>query len=95
MPNRVHIDTRKLLRDVARTNATCGILAHNHPTGLALPSEADVIATLGIMQTLDPIGVRIIDHIIIAGEDACSMLQRGCLPDFRATPGILNAASGR
>ena len=95
VPNRVHIDTHKLLRDVARTNATCGILAHNHPTGLALPSEADVIATLGIMQTLDPIGVRIIDHLIIAGEDACSMLQRGCLPDFRATPGILNAASGR
>lgn len=95
VPNRVHIDTRKLLRDVARTNATCGILAHNHPTGLALPSEADVIATLGIMRALDPIGVRILDHIIVAGEEHCSMLERGCLPGFRADPGILNAASGR
>ncbi len=93
VPNRVHIDTRKLLRDVARTNATCGILAHNHPTGLALPSEADVVATLGIMQTLDPLGVHIVDHIIIAGEDACSMLERGCLPDYRSDTGILNAAS--
>ena len=34
VPNRVAVDTRKLLRAVARTNSTCGILAHNHPTGL-------------------------------------------------------------
>lgn len=33
VPNRVAVDTRKLLRAVARTNSTCGILAHNHPTG--------------------------------------------------------------
>lgn len=95
VPNRVHIDTRKLLRDVARTDATCGILAHNHPTGLPLPSEADVIATMGIMQALDPLGVSVIDHIIIAGEDSCSMRERGCLPEYRGGNDILNAASRR
>lgn len=93
VPNRVHIDTRKLLRDVARTDATCGILAHNHPTGLAVPSEADLIATLGVMKALAPLGVTIIDHIIVAGEDCCSMSQRGCLPAYRGGNGILNAAS--
>lgn len=95
VPNRVHIDTRKLLRDVARTDATCGLLAHNHPTGLALPSEADLIATAGIMKALDPLGVSIIDHIIVAGEETCSMRERGCLPSCRGGNDILNAASFR
>lgn len=95
IPNRVHIDTRKLLRDVARTDATCGLLAHNHPTGIAIPSEADMIATAGIMQTLAPLGVSIIDHIIVAGEESCSMRERGCLPACRGGDDILNAASRR
>lgn len=93
VPNRVHIDTRKLLRDVARTDATCGILAHNHPTGLAVPSEADLISTIGIMRALDPLGVSVIDHIIVAGEDSCSMRERGCLPEYRGNNDILNASS--
>ena len=93
VPNRVHVDARKLLRDVARTDATCGILAHNHPTGLALPSEADVIATAGVMKALEPLGVSIIDHIIVAGEETCSMRQRVCLPQCGGGMQILNAAS--
>lgn len=93
VPNRVHIDTRKLLRDVARTDATCGILAHNHPTGLPVPSEADLIATVGIMDALAPLGVAVIDHIIVAGEEGCSMRERGCLPEYRGGHGILNASS--
>lgn len=95
VPNRVHIDTRKLLRDVARTDATCALLAHNHPTGLALPSEADLIATAGIMKALDPLGVSIIDHIIVAGEETCSMRERGCLPHYHGGSDVLNAASFR
>lgn len=93
VPNRVQIDTRKLLRDVARTEATCGILAHNHPSGMAVPSDADLIATLGIMKALDPLGVSILDHIIVAGEDACSMRSRGCLPHYRGENDVLNASS--
>lgn len=92
IPNRVHIDTRKLLRDVARTDATCGLLAHNHPTGLALSSEADLIATLGIMRALDPLGVSVIDHLIIAGEDSCSLRERGCLPEYHGGSDILTAS---
>lgn len=95
VPNRVHIDTRKLLRDVARTDATCGILAHNHPTGLPIPSEADLIATAGIMQALEPLGVSVVDHIIVAGEESCSMRERGCLPEYRGRNDILNASSKR
>ena len=80
VPNRVTIDMRKLLRDVARTNGTCAILAHNHPTGLPLPSQKDIMTTLAVMRTLSQLGVPVLDHIIVAGEDACSMAQRGCMP---------------
>ncbi|WP_455500519.1 JAB domain-containing protein [Gemmiger sp.] len=94
VPNRVTVDTRKLLRAVARTNSTCGILAHNHPTGLAVPSEADRLTTYRIMEVTAQLGFTIMDHIIIAGEDGCSMLNRGSLPEFRAgDSGLLQAAS--
>ena len=66
VPNRVTVDTRKLLRAVARTNSTCGILAHNHPSGLALPSEADRLTTYRIMEVTGQLGFTIIDHIIVA-----------------------------
>ena len=94
VPNRVAVDTRKLLRAVARTNSTCGILAHNHPTGLAIPSEADRLTTYHIMEVTGQLGFTIMDHIIIAGEDGCSMLNRGSLPEYRANSGRqpLNAA---
>ena len=84
---------RKLLRTVARTNSTCGILAHNHPTGLAIPSEADRLTTYHIMEVTGQLGFTIMDHIIIAGEDGCSMLNRGSLPEYRANSGVLQAAS--
>lgn len=93
VPNRVAVDTRKLLRAVARTNSTCGILAHNHPTGLAIPSEADRLTTYHIMEVTGQLGFTIMDHIIIAGEDGCSMLNRGSLPEYRANSGVLQAAS--
>ena len=69
------------------------LMAHNHPTGPALPSATDQLTTLKIMQLLAPAGISILDHIIVAGENACSMADRGRLPDISAHPGILNAAS--
>lgn len=93
VPNHVSIDTRKLLRDVLRSNATTAILAHNHPTGPALPSKADQMTTLQIMQLLAPAGVSILDHIIVAGDNACSMADRGRLPDLKDYPTFLSAAS--
>ena len=87
------IEYIKLLRDVLRSNASTAILAHNHPTGPALPSATDQLTTLKIMQLLAPAGISILDHIIVAGENACSMADRGRLPDISAHPGILNAAS--
>ena len=89
VPNRVAVDTRKLLRAVARTNSTCGILAHNHPTGLAIPSEADRLTTYHIMEVTGQLGFTIMDHIIIAGEEPAGIPRKQ-----RCAPGRqpLNAA---
>ena len=45
------------------------------------------------MEVTGQLGFTIIDHIIVAGEDACSMLMRGSLPEYRADGGVVQAAS--
>lgn len=93
VPDRVSIDVRKLMREVARASATRGILAHNHPFGIAVPSERDITTTFSLMQALGPLGFTIVDHIIVADGDACSMASRGLLPGYTPQSGILDAAS--
>ena len=51
------------------------------------------MTTLQIMQLLAPAGVSILDHIIVAGDNACSMADRGRLPDLKDYPTFLSAAS--
>ena len=60
---------------------------------LAIPSEADRLTTYHIMEVTGQLGFTIMDHIIIAGEDGCSMLNRGSLPEYRVNSGVLQAAS--
>jgi len=45
------------------------------------------------MEVTGQLGFTIMDHIIIAGEDGCSMLNRGSLPEYRVNSGVLQAAS--
>ncbi len=53
------------------------ILAHNHPSGLALPSEEDYHTTLRIASALRAVGIELRDHIIVADEDFISMADSG------------------
>ena len=75
--NEVVISKRKIIELAVRYNATAVILSHNHPRGFALPSEADVETTWQIRSALEIIGVRLIDHIIVADDDFVSMGQTG------------------
>lgn len=74
------------MRDIAeialRNGATCIVLAHNHPSGCALPSPEDVRATQMIASSLAHVGVRLIDHVVIAGDDYVSMAQSACYRDL-------------
>ena len=69
----VNIDMRKLISVALRNNAAGIILAHNHPGGKALPSAADREATEMVRNILSAINIRLLDHIIVAGNEYVSM----------------------
>ncbi len=72
----VHINTRKLIQCVLQYNAAHVILAHNHPRGRCSPSRADIVQTSTIRDMLKNIGVRLVDHIIIAEDQWISLASR-------------------
>ena len=72
---KVSVPTRKLVETVLHHGAAAVLLAHNHPGGLAIPSEADIAVTEQIAYLLREIGVGLVDHIIIAEDDYVSLRQ--------------------
>ena len=73
------INIRRILELAILKNATYVILAHNHTSGIALPSPEDEATTLRVRDALAPAGVTLIDHIIVAGEDFVSLADDGIL----------------
>ena len=73
--NSVGISTRNIIEYVLSTKATCIVIAHNHPSGIALPSDQDIAITEQVKVALSHIGVRLVDHIIIADNDYISLYQ--------------------
>lgn len=71
----VGVSTRQIIELVLKTGATCVVMAHNHPHGVALPSGADEKITETVGVALSHIGVHLLDHIIIASDDYVSMAQ--------------------
>ena len=69
------LSIRTVLQQVIKTSATAVVIAHNHPSGVALPSPADVEITKMVADALKTISVHLIDHIIIANNDYVSMAQ--------------------
>ena len=75
----VDLNVRLLMENAILTSASVVILAHNHPSGVALPSDDDRAATKRAKDALDTIGVKLVDHIIVADGDFVSMEQSGYL----------------
>jgi DNA repair protein RadC len=55
------------------------ICAHNHPSGIAEPSAADVAITRRLAEALALIDVRVLDHFVVGDEHPLSMAERGLL----------------
>lgn len=68
---------RKIIENIMIYNASYAVLAHNHPSGLALPSLADIESTKSVSSALSLVGVQLLDHIVVADDDYVSMLQSG------------------
>ena len=82
LPNKVHFDVNALVRQSINTRCTQVLLAHNHPGGLAAPSQEDHNATIEIVGLLGPVGITVTDHIIVTPVDAYSLKMAGDLPYF-------------
>ncbi len=70
---------REVVRACLAHNANAVIFAHNHPSGVAEPSQADCHITERLKRTLDLIGVRVLDHLIIGDGPPASMARLGLI----------------
>ena len=75
----VGINVRQIVENALRAKAAAVVLAHNHPSGVALPSHEDQIATRLAREALDTVDVRLLDHVIVADNDYVSMAESGLL----------------
>ncbi|MDD5930995.1 MAG: DNA repair protein RadC [Oscillospiraceae bacterium] len=73
------LDIRQVVENAILTSASAVILAHNHPSGIALPSQEDYGVTDRARKALATIGVALTDHIIVADGDYVSMADSGYL----------------
>lgn len=77
--NSVQVHPREVVREILRVSASSIIIAHNHPFGLPLPSEDDVVVTSKLVQSCASFDVAVQDHLIIARRDVFSMRADGLL----------------
>lgn len=75
--NAASISVRKVVETALSTNATTVVLAHNHPSGIAVPSAEDIQTTRRIAAALQAVEVHLADHIVVADGDYVSMVQSG------------------
>ena len=77
--NAVHFPIRKLVEEALACKAVSVILAHNHPGGTMAPSQEDLDATKAAKAALETVGIRLLDHLIVSGDNYCSLREEGYL----------------
>jgi DNA repair protein RadC len=75
----VDVHPREVFRDAIRRGAHSMIIAHNHPSGQAKPSSADVDLTRRMVQAGELMGVPVLDHLVVTTDDAFSFAANGLL----------------
>ena len=78
-PGSVSLDLRRIVQNALKCNAVMVAIAHNHPSGVAFPSQGDKIATQQIADALRAVNVTLIDHIVVAGNDYISFRHDGLI----------------
>lgn len=73
------VHPREVVKCALRHNATAVILSHNHPSGVAEPSQADEIITTRLRDALALVDIRVLDHLIVGGGSSCSLAERGLI----------------
>ena len=75
--NAAGISVRRVVETALNAGATTVVLAHNHPSGLALPSAEDIQTTRRVATALSAVEIHLADHIVVADGDYVSMVQSG------------------
>ncbi|MCI7097140.1 MAG: DNA repair protein RadC [Clostridiales bacterium] len=75
--NSAAVPIRRVVEMALGVNASSAILAHNHPSGLAIPSGEDIQTTRRLALALDAVEIQLVDHIIVADSDYVSLRQSG------------------
>ena len=77
--NQASVYPREVVLRALHHQAAAVVLAHNHPSGLAEPSAADVALTRSLVDALALVGVRVLDHIVVTRARTASLAQLGLL----------------
>ncbi|MDR2215774.1 MAG: DNA repair protein RadC [Nevskiaceae bacterium] len=73
------VHPREVVRQALARNASAVILAHNHPSGIAEPSQADELITQRLKDALGLMDIRVLDHLVVGGARCVSFVERGLL----------------
>ena len=68
---------RIIMETALNYNATSILLCHNHPGGTRYPSPEDIQATVTVQKLMNGVGILVMDHILVSGNEAYSMIQHG------------------
>ena len=86
--NEVQAYPRLVAEAALRANAHAVVLCHNHPGGSVIPSQADLEMTDALARLLQSLDVMLVDHVIVAGEEALSLVECGLLQHERSVGGM-------
>jgi DNA repair protein RadC len=73
------VHPREVVKQALARNAAAVILAHNHPSGVAEPSQADELVTRRLREALQLVDIRVLDHMIVADNGCLSFAERGLM----------------
>ena len=77
--NQAPVFPREIVRRALELNASAILLAHNHPSGIAEPSQADRNITERICEAAKLLDIRVLDHFIVGGINTYSFAEHGLL----------------
>lgn len=70
---------REVIKHALRHNAGAVIFAHNHPSGVAAPSQADRVLTERLKEALALVEIRVLDHLVVGDGEVVSFCEKGLL----------------
>jgi DNA repair protein RadC len=74
-----NVHPREVVKSALKHNAAAVIFGHNHPSGMVNPSEGDKQITKRLIEALQMVDIRVLDHIIVGGDASCSFYERGLI----------------